>query len=60
MELDLSLSGHSWRALAEEPSIPVVVVPDSSNVWDIDSVIVERDNGDGTIDVGSNLVALAP
>lgn len=59
MKVYLSLSGQNWRPMAREPSIVVVIMPNSLDAMDVDSILIEGNDRDGTIDVGGDLVALA-
>ena len=55
----LSLSGQSWRTVAREPSIVVVIMPYSLDTMDIYTILIEGYDRNGTIDISGDLVTLA-
>jgi hypothetical protein len=57
--MNLSFSGKSWRSMAREPSIEVVIMPYSLDAMDVYAILGEGYNRDGTIDLSGDLVALA-
>ena len=59
MKMNLSLSGKSWRSMAREPSIEVVIMPYSLDAMDVYAILAEGYDRNGTIDVSGDLVALA-
>ena len=58
--MNLSFSGKSWRSMAREPSIEVVIMPYSLDAMDVyAAILAEGYDRDGTIDLSGDLVALA-
>jgi hypothetical protein len=55
----LSLSGQSWRTVAREPGIVVVIMPYSLDTMDVYTILIEGYDRDGTIDISGDLVTLA-
>ena len=55
----LSLSGQSWRTMAREPGIVVVIMPYSLDSMDVYTILIEGYDRNGTIDISGDLVTLA-
>jgi hypothetical protein len=55
----LSLCGESWRPMAREPSIVVVIMPYSLDTMDVYTILIEGYDRNGTIDISGDLVTLA-